>query len=312
MGETIRIGRFKFKISSPEKILFPDVKITKGDLIDYYRDIVDTMFPLVKDRLISMVRFPEGVDGEIFYQKDAPEYFPYWITRVPIEASKGKEVKYVLLDKKATLVFLANQVCTPHTWLSTVKKIYYPDRLIFDLDPSGKKFDFNVIRNTALAFRDILEEIGLYPYVMTTGSRGLHITVPIKQTWKFEEVRNFAKSLCQYMAHQAPKKLTVEMSKSKRGNKIFLDYLRNSVTATSVAPYAVREKPGAHVATPIDWKEVKDKDLTSKRYDIHSVFQRLKKHGEPWHDMKRHARALDKPAEKLKAIIKKESFTFEL
>ncbi len=291
----VSVGGHSVELSHLDKILFPKDGITKQDVVAYYAKIATTMMPYIKNRPISMLRYPNGIDHEGFYQKNAGEYFPDWITLKPIKAEAGKIVHYVIIDKEATLIYLANQLClTPHIWLSKVDKLDYPDRMIFDLDPSGKTFDFSLIQKTAFAFKELLEHLGLVPYIMTTGSRGMHVVVPLKRTENFDTVRAFAYEIAAFIEKHDPKNLTLEIRKNKRGKKIFLDYLRNSYTATSVAPYAIRAKNGAPVATPIDWKEVEDPKLVSTRYTIFTVFDRLKKKGDPWKDISKNARSLGK------------------
>lgn len=292
-SNAVKIGGYSVALTHLDKVLFPRDGITKKEVVDYYSKIAATMMPYIKNRPISMLRYPNGIDHEGFYQKNAGEYFPTWITLKPIKAEAGKMVHYVVVDKKATLVYLANQLClTPHIWLSKVDKLNFPDRMIFDLDPSGKNFDFNLIRKTALMFKELLEHLKLAPYIMTTGSRGMHVVVPLDRKQPFEMVRAFAYDLASYLQKLDPKNLTLEVRKSKRGKKIFLDYLRNSFTATSVAPYAIRAKDGAPVATPIDWEEVKDPKLNSQRYTYKTVFNRLKKKGDPWKGIEKHAQSL--------------------
>jgi bifunctional non-homologous end joining protein LigD len=292
-SNSIVINGHTIECTHVDKIIFPKDAISKADILAYYAKIASIMLPYSKNRLISMLRYPNGIEHEGFYQKNAGEYFPSWITLKSLKAEVGHVVNYVVLDSKATLLYLANQLClTPHIWLSKVDKLDYPDRMIFDLDPSGKKFDFNLIRKTAFVFKELLEHIGLVPYVMTTGSRGMHVVVPLRRTANFDEVRTFAYDIAQYIQKADPKNLTLDLHKVNRGKKIFLDYLRNSYSATAVAPYAIRAKDGAPVATPIDWNEVKDPKLVSTRYTIFTVFDRLKKKGDPWKDIAKNARSL--------------------
>ncbi len=291
----ITISGHTIELTHLDKILFPMDKITKQEVVAYYYQIAATMIPYMKNRPVSMLRYPNGINEEGFFQKNAGEYFPKWITLEPIKSEEGKIVHYVVVDQKATLVYLANQLClTPHIWLSKIDKLNYPDRMIFDLDPSGEKFDFNQIRKTALLFKEFLEKLGLVPFVMTTGSRGLHVVVPLDRKQPFEKVRAFAYDIAFFLQQVDPDNLTLELRKSKRGKKIFLDYLRNSYTATAVAPYAIRAHPGAPVATPIDWHEVDDAKLDSQRYSIFTVFKRLEKKGDPWETMKKSARSIIK------------------
>lgn len=278
---SIKIGRYTVELTHTDKLLLPP-KISKGDILSYYEKIADIMVPYLKNRALMMHRFPEGLKGESFYQKDASAYFPSWIKRAEIPKEGGYN-HYVVCQNKATLVYLANQACiTPHIWLSRIDKLHYPDRLIFDLDASAE--NFNNIRLMALALRDILASAGLVSFVMTTGSRGLHVIVPLDRKLEFKAVKEFA-TLCAHRLLEAyPQKTTLEIRKEKRGDKIFIDTLRNQYGATAVAPYAIRARPGAPVATPLHWHELEDKKLTSQTYTINNIFDRLSKIDDPWKD----------------------------
>lgn len=287
---SIKVGKYSIELSNEQKVIFPKQGITKGDLINYYQRIAPIMVPHMQERPISMQRFPDGITHEGFFQKDASGYFPSWITTKGIKKEDGTVVNYVVCDNAATLVYLANQLCiTPHLWLSRIDKLDYPDRMIFDLDPSGTSFA--VIMRAAKLLKNILEEYGLVPFVMTTGSRGLHVVVPLKRTQRFAAVRNFARTLAQAMADQDPTRYTIDVRKDKRQGRVFIDYLRNGFGATGVAPYAVRPKPGAPVATPLEWSEVKS-GLSPQQYTIKNIFRRLARRNDPWHDIDNYARAL--------------------
>jgi len=290
------VGGHQIELSNVDKILFPGDGITKGDLIDYYHRIAETMLPYMKDRPITMQRFPDGIDEEGFYQKEAPDYFPAWIRRESIEVEEeASSQPQVVCDNAATLVYLANQACiTPHVWLSRVDKIRHPDRLIFDLDPPGD--DFELVRSAAKSLRSLLDELNLTSLVMTTGSRGLHILVPIDRSSDFDTVRSFAKKVAAVLEEREPDRLTVETSKKKRRGRLFLDYLRNSYAQHTVAPYAVRARPGAPVAAPLDWDELADKDLRSKTYDMGNIFRRLGQKTDPWEGAVEQSRSLEEPA----------------
>jgi len=301
----IKIGKRTIAISNPTKIIFPKPKITKQDIVDYYAQISKFMLPYMKDRPLSMQRFPDGIDKEGFYQKDAGEYFPDWIKRFPMKKESGGTVHHVVVNDAATLVYLATQMClTFHMWLSKTSKDNYPDRMIFDLDPSGK--DFNQVRHAALKLKELLEDLGLVPFVMTTGSRGLHVVVPLKTMQDFDEVREFALAIAKIMVAQDPEHLTLEMRKDKRKGKIFVDYLRNGYGATAVAPYSIRPRPGAPVATPLKWSEVSKKSLRPDQWNITNIFTRVRK-GDPWQHMQKYAQSLGAARKKLDAIIKKET-----
>lgn len=304
MTSKIKLGKRVVELTSPDKIMFPKPKTTKAQLIEYYQAIAVTMLPYLKDRPLTMQRFPNGVEDEGFYQKEAGSYFPAWVKTCTVK-KEGGVVHHVVVNDAATLVYLANQlVVTFHVWLSTTKKLDYPNRLIFDLDPSGK--DFNQIRYAALELKDVLEGLGLVPFVMTTGSRGLHVVVPLKAQENFDVVREFAHDLAQYMVDQDPKHLTLEMRKAKRRGRIFVDYLRNGFGATGVAPYSVRPRPGAPVATPVEWSEVNKATLKPDMYTIKNIFKRLAVKGDVWHGMQKYAKSLKGARKKLDKLINQE------
>lgn len=288
------------KITNPDKILFPRAKITKEQFVEYYEKIAPIMLPHMKGHPITMHRFPDGVEGEFFYQKDAPDYFPDFIPRQPVEKSSGGIVNYALINTKSALVYLANYVCVPHIWLSREPKLNYPDRMIFDLDPSPGVV-FSMVKWAAKELKTILNELGLPSFVMTTGSRGVHVVVPLKRLYLFDDVREFAQDIARYLIEKHPTKLTLTMRKSERGKKIFLDTLRNAWSATSVAPYAVRAKEGAPIATPLKWSELSGV-ASSQKYTIKTIFQRVSRVGDPWKDFARHATSLGSAIKKLDAL----------
>ncbi len=295
----IKVGRYVVTTTNEDFILFGKSKITKGDLIEYYHRIAPIMLPYLKNRPLTMVRYPSGIDQEGFYQKDTPDYFPQWIKRKRIKKKEGGSTNYVVGQNQATIVYLANQGCiAPHLWLSKIDKLHYPDMMIFDLDPALGT-NFTLVRNTALKLKTLLESVGLISFVKTTGSKGLHIVVPLKRTADFDTVRAFAREIAKILIVQDPKHLTLEIRKEKRGNRVFIDVLRNAFAQTAVAPYAVRPKEKAPVAMPISWNEVKDSKLISQRYTIKNVFKHLEKHGDEWEGMHRYARSIKQAQKKL-------------
>jgi len=300
-----RLGSHTVELSRPDKVLFPDAGLTKSDLADYYRRAAETMLPYLRGRPVSMHRFPDGIDGEDFYHKEAPDYFPDWIRQVPVKIKEGGRQSQVVIGNAATLVYLADQACiTPHVWLSRADRLNHPDRMIFDLDPPGD--DFEIVRRGARALREVLEEEKLFAQVMTTGSRGLHVTVPLDRSADFETVRDFARQMAELLAARQPKVFTVETRKDKRRGRLFLDYLRNAYGQTAVPPYAVRARPGAPVAAPLGWEELSDGDLTARSYTIKNIFRRLGQKGDPWKGLGRHARSLNEPRRRLKELLRKE------
>lgn len=285
---TKRYGPYSIEVSNVEKVFFPDCGITKGEIVDYYARVAETMLPHVRGRIVTMRRFPNGITGKSFYQKEVPDYFPEWIKRVEVKKEDGRLVQLVI-ENAATLVYLANQACiTPHVWLSRAVSRDRPDRLIFDLDPSNS--DFAPVRDGARQLREMLQQAGLHPYLMTTGSRGLHLVVPLDESASFDETRNFAQQVAEDLAARDPKHFTVEQRKAKRKGRIFLDTFRNAYAQHGVAPYAVRAKPGAPVATPIDWKELGS--IEPQKYTVKDIFQRLSRKTDPWKGIGRHASSI--------------------
>jgi bifunctional non-homologous end joining protein LigD len=282
------------EVSHPDKILYPDDGFTKADIVEYYSKVAPTMLPHIKDRPLSMQRFPNGIKAMGFYEKQIPDYFPDWVERVEIYVEEKDETQYqVVCNNAATLVYLADQACiTPHSWLSRTGNLNYPDKMVFDLDPAGSNFE--TVTFAARAIRDLLDQIKMRSYLMTTGSRGLHVVVPLDGTSDFDASRDFARDLVEILARKEPKKLTTETHKNKRKGRLFLDYLRNSYAQTSVPPYALRAVSGAPVATPLEWEELDKPGLDAQKYTLKNIFQRLSRKKDPWRDFYTHAHTLDK------------------
>jgi bifunctional non-homologous end joining protein LigD len=296
-----RFGRYTVETSNEEKVLFPDDGVTKGELIDYYSEIADVMLPHLKDRPLVMQRFPNGIDSSGFYQKDASEYFPQWISTKRVR-KKGGSVNHVICDKRATLAYLANQATiTLHTWTSRADKIYHPDQMIFDLDPISDQFA--VARETAELLFNLLDELGLRGFIKTTGSKGLHVVVPIDRSADFDEVRAFAFDVAKILEARDPERLTIETRKAKRNGRLFLDVGRNAYAQHAVAPYSLRPRPGAPVAAPIHREELREVD--SARFSIATVRKRVAE-GDPWSGMARGARSLRAPRRLLASLLETE------
>lgn len=294
MPRKIKVNRHVVAVSNEDKILFPKSKITKGDIIDYYKSIASIMIPHMKNRPISMQRFPKGIDHEGFFQKDAGDYFPKWITRIGIPKQEDGIVNYVVVNEAATLVYLANQACiVMHTWLSKKDKLDFPDRMIFDLDPS-KGVTFALVQWAARELKKVLDQLALPSFVMTTGSRGVHVVIPLKRVHTFDETRAFAHDIAQLLAAQYDKKITTDIHKKKRGKRIFIDWLRNAFGQTGVAPYSVRALEGAPIATPIEWNELFKKGMTPQYFTIKNIWKRMSKREDPWKNMSKSAVSLRK------------------
>ncbi len=301
-NKVLKIGKYNVEITHPERVMFDKQKITKQQLIDYYQAIAPLILPYLKKRPISMQRFPLGIEQEGFYQKEAGSYFPQWITTFALPKDNGELVNYVVVNNEATLIYLVNQSClTFHPWLSKIDKIEYPDRMIFDLDPSGK--DFGLVQEAAHALKNLLDELELPNYVMTTGSRGLHVWVPIKRTQPYDVVRSLSRSIAELLVTQNPKAFTLELRKDKRHGRVFIDYLRNGLGATGVAPYSVRPIDNAPIAMPINWKEALSSGLKPTNYTIFNAEQHISSIANPWEDMEQHAVAITHAIKLIKKLV---------
>ena len=281
MSDSITIDGHKIELSKLDKDFYGDQHITKGDVIDYYTEIAETMLPYLKDRPVSMHRFPDGIDGKDFYQKERPDYFPDWIPSIDIKLRKGGKSTMVLCNSAATLVYLADQAnLVYHVWLSRQDRLNEPDRIVFDLDPSDG--DTDQVRRAALVVHDFFKAMGLATLVMTSGSRGYHVHIPIRRGNEFDEVRKQAQRAAALMAKQHADLFTTEQRKEKRGKKIFVDTARNAFGQTSIVPYSLRARLGAPVATPLEWQELQEKRIEPKEYTLNTIRKRLSQKKDPW------------------------------
>lgn len=296
----IKIGTHALEISNLDKVLFPRDGITKGDLIDYYTKIADVIIPHMKGRPLNMDRFPNGIDKKDFFQQSIPDGYPEWAGSATVPRKEGGEVTHIVCEDSATLAYMANLACvTPHIWLSRADKISFPDKMIFDLDPEE---GFSQATSAAFRIRDMMADIGLVSFVMTTGSRGLHIVIPLDRSEEFDPVRSFARTVSEVLARRHPEEMTVEQHKDRRGGRLFLDIARNSYGQTSVAPYSVRAKDGAPVATPLNWDELGDGKLNARTYSMSNIFHLLSERPDPWIEIYRHSQSLKKAKLKLEDL----------
>jgi bifunctional non-homologous end joining protein LigD len=290
------------EITHPDKLLFPDDGLTKADIAGYYEAVAEWMLPHIKNRPISMLRFPDGVGGHGFFHKNVPDYFPDWVKRVTVDKRGGTLVQAVVCDAD-TLVYLVGQnMITPHVWLSRADRIRQPDRLVFDLDPAPGA-DFAAVRRAARRTGELLRELGLEPFAQVTGSKGIHVWTPLRRRATFEDVRPFARAVAELLAARHPDELTLEFRKSERGGRILIDVMRNAYAQTTVPPYAVRPLPGAPVATPISWDELSDSKLRADRWTVKKVLRRLAAKGDPWADIASFARGLTRAGKRLDRLV---------
>ncbi|MFC4634605.1 non-homologous end-joining DNA ligase [Dokdonia ponticola] len=292
----------KINITHRNKVLFPESGITKNDLILYYDRIANHILPYLKNRPLTMQRFPEGIHKKGFFQKHIPNYFPDWITTTRIKKIGGW-VEHVVCNSKETLLYLVEQdVITFHIPLSTVDYIELPDKLVFDLDPP--KGNFKLAIKAARTLQNLLEnELDFKTFVMTSGSKGLHVVAPLSQKDNFDEVHDFAKNIAQYICDKYPNDFTTAIRKNKREGKLYIDFLRNSYAQTSVSPFSVRAIENAPVATPIYWSELNDKSLNPQLHTIKNIFNRLEITDNPWKGFDINAISINDTKEKLVALI---------
>jgi bifunctional non-homologous end joining protein LigD len=265
-------------ITNPKKIYWPADGYTKGDLIKYYQTISPWMLPYLKNRPVVLTRFPDGIDGKSFYQKDAPDFAPPWIRTEPIWSNDTqRDIKYFVCDDIETLTYLANMGSIPlHIWLSRVGSLEQPDWCVMDLDP--KEAPFSDVIRCALVLRRLCKSIGLPSYVKTTGKTGLHILLPLGRQCTYEQSRTLGELIARVMLREVGDIATITRHVTKRGDKVYLDYLQNSHGQLIVAPFSVRPLPGATVSMPLTWDEVND-SLDPKAFTIKNAVKRMKKLG---------------------------------
>jgi bifunctional non-homologous end joining protein LigD len=285
----------RVKLSHPDKVLFPDDGITKADLAEYYLTVAPLMLPLVSGRPVTMQRFPNGIGRGGFLQKQIGDYFPEWIERVTApnrrtrNATTREQVTYVVCRHADDLAYLANQACvTPHVWLSRAPAIYQPDQMVFDLDPASD--DPRVLRLAAASLHRLLDELGLPAFLKSSGSRGLHVVVPLVPSAETDEVKIFSIAVTEVLAARHPEELSTEARIAERHGRLYLDIGRNGYAQTVAAPYAVRARPGAPVSVPLDWSELDEFD--PKHHTLRNIADRLAQ-PDPWAGLDQAATPLD-------------------
>ena len=279
------------RLTHPEKLIWPEDGITKADLAAYFRDVAPAMLPHVRDRPLSLQRFRDGTGKPGFFQKEIPKGAPEWVKTVRV-GKRGGTVLHALAQDADTLVWLAQINCvTPHVFPRRADKLDRPDRLVIDLDPSTD--DFGAVRKAALQTGDALRERGVEPFAMVTGSRGVHVVVPLKRTRDVHDVLAWSRAFAEELAAAHEDALTTEFHKENRGDRIYVDVARNGPAQTVVPPYAPRPRPGAPVATPLRWEELEDDALRPDGWGVPTVLERLDAlGGDPWAAIGKSARVL--------------------
>jgi bifunctional non-homologous end joining protein LigD len=269
--------------SNLEKVFWPDRGLTKGDLIAYFDSVAPFILPVLRDRPLTVIRYPDGIQGFSFYQKNTPKYAPSWVRTVGLRAeSAGRTVNYTVCNSKRTLLWLANQAAVElHPWLSRRDRLDRPDHLVLDLDPPADAFDLAI--QVAFLAREALDEAGLRAAVKTSGAKGLHLYVPLRRRHDYELVRRAAVRIAGRIVNQNPDLATTEFKRASRGDRLFVDVGRNAPGAHIVAPYSPRGRPGATVSFPVEWKELNR--IRPEDFTLHSVPRRLQDEGDRWHEL---------------------------
>lgn len=288
-------------ISHPEKVLFPDDGITKGELAAYYESIAPLMLPHIAGRPITMERYHRGIGEKGFFQKDVVKGFPEWLERVEVPKKDGTVHHPVARDARS-LVWMANQnSITPHVWVSRAPDVFHPDVCVFDLDPLEE--DAAVLRGAALGLRDLLGELGLESWVKTSGSKGFHIVVPLDASAEFGMAERFAGTVGRVMVKRDPEHLTQEFAKVDRGGRILVDTGRNGYSATFAAAYAVRAKAGAPVSAPCTWEEVASGEVGPRSFTLRNMGERVENAGDVWSGLLECKQSLTGAVEPLRRML---------
>ncbi|HKY72775.1 MAG TPA: DNA ligase D [Nitrospira sp.] len=277
-------------LTNPDRVLYPDIGLTKSALAAYYEQVADSMLPHLRGRPLTLLRCPEGYQ-KCFYQKHVNEHVPSAIGRIEIEEDDGRDTYMLAESAEALLGLVQMGVLEIHTWGATKDRLERPDRLTFDLDPDPSVPWAQVVEAAQLT-KTLLEELGLVSFLKTTGGKGLHIVTPIQRTHEWEEAKTFAKAVADHLVRAIPQRFTSNMAKRARKGKIFIDYLRNARGATAIAAYSTRAKPGAPVSAPLAWDELSE-DLPSDYFTVMNLPARLKRlRRDPWDAYDRSARRL--------------------
>jgi bifunctional non-homologous end joining protein LigD len=291
-------------ITHPEKVLFPDDGITKGDLAAYYDAMASVILPHLSGRPITIERYPAGIGKKGFWQKDVSKGFPEWLERVEVSKKDGV-VHHPIVNDRRSLLWITNQnTITQHVWTSRTPDLHHPDICVFDLDPS--RDDPAEVRAAAIGLRDLLEELALTSWIKTSGSKGFHIVIRLDGNAHIGQVARFANAVGTLFVRRAPDHLTQEFSKADRRGRIYVDTGRNGYSATFAAAYTVRAKRGAPVSAPCTWEEVERGEVNAGTFTLRNMPDRVAKVGDLWADMRRRGRSLKRPSERLRRLLDKE------
>lgn len=301
---TLTIDGRTLKFTNLKKLYYPDDGVTKRDVLNYYNDVADLILPYLKDRPLSLKRYPNGIKQEFFFQKDTPETYPDWLRTEFIDSDHTqKPIRYVFAQERASLLYLVNLGCIDHNpWMSRSQSLDNPDYVLIDLDPQECPFD--LIVDAALLVKKVLDRIGLRGYPKTTGGDGLHVYMPLEPVYSYEEARTFAELISRLVVREKPEMFTTPRSVAKRQrNRVYFDYLQIGKSKTIAAPYVLRAYPGAPVATPLEWSEVKH-GLHPNQFNITNSRQRFAEKGDLFAGVRTELQRLEDGLEKMEKLFR--------
>lgn len=287
----VLINQHTISVSKLDKVFWPENGYTKGNLIQYYVEIAPYLLPHLRDRPIVSIRFPDGVAGKHFYQKNAPPQLPEWIeTYQQYSQESDRPIDFIVVGETAALAWLANQaVIEIHPWLSRTHTIAYPDFAVIDLDPSPAN-TYQQVCEIARVFKQLFDELKLKTYVKTSGSEGLHIYLPVKNEYTYQQIRDFTRTAAALVTRIRPDIATIERVVKKRGPRIYLDYLQIGLGKTLSSVYSVRARKGAPVSVPLHWEEITE--VTPEQFTIKNIIPRLQKEGDLFSDVLEYKQSL--------------------
>ena len=270
----------RVKLTNLHKLYWKKEKITKKEVIDYYRDIPEIILPYLKDRPQSLFRTPDGADGKGFFQKNMKDLAPEWARTIELESGTGETIEYLLCQDLDTLLYMVNLGCIEINPLSSsLPNLDHPDYMVFDLDPV--EVDFSKVVELALKFKELFDQLGLPAFCKTSGSRGMHLFVPVQQRYSYDQVQAFVKAIESHIHAENPELTSFERSPSERRGKVYFDYLQNAKGKTMSVVYSLRPRPGALVSAPVRWEELTPK-LTPQAFTIRNMRKRIEKEGDLW------------------------------
>ncbi len=282
---TVKIGKIQVNLSNLQKVLYPEAGFTKGQVIEYYLKMAPLIVPQVKNRPLTLKRYPNGVDGIMFYEKRCPPHAPPWIKQVTVSSRREEgKLSYCVIDSPAALVWVANLASLElHTLLFHGQKLYRPTWMVFDFDPGPPAGVLECIP-IAIRVRDTLQRLGLKSFIKTSGGKGLHMVVPLNTAVTFEQTKGFSNAIARMMERDDPEHVTSNMKKELRKGKIFIDWSQNDEHKTTVAVYSLRARNEPTVSTPVEWDELtsalKKKDANRLKFLARDVIKRVDKIGD--------------------------------